>query len=109
MDSHSREVLGNHRRQSQDAHRDGVELESAIRGSPSFTPSAPLRNTGRASISERVALLGGTMRVSDPKVLAVGSYFAVLSANDRELNDGRWGSSAQLQEPGNPGRWEASR
>ena len=40
-----------------------VELESTIRGSPSFTPSAPLRNTGRASISERVALLGGTMQI----------------------------------------------
>jgi hypothetical protein len=46
-------------------------------------------------------------RVSDRK-LAVGSYFAVLSANERELNDGRWGSSAQLEDPGTPGHWEAS-
>jgi hypothetical protein len=41
--------------------------------------------------------------------LAVGSYSAYLSANERELTDGRWGSSAQAREAGSPGRWEASR
>lgn len=48
-------------------------------------------------------------RVTAPERLAVGSYSAFLSANERELNDGRWGSTAQLGEAGSPGRWEASR
>lgn len=47
--------------------------------------------------------------VSEPERLAVGSYFAILSADERELVDGRWGSTAQTRDPGDPGRWEASR
>jgi hypothetical protein len=47
--------------------------------------------------------------VSDPIELAVGSYSIHLSDDGRELRDGRWGSSAQMAEPGSPGRWEATR
>jgi len=47
--------------------------------------------------------------VSEPKQLAVGSYSAYLSADQRELTDGRWGSTAQTRDAGSPGRWEASR
>ena len=47
--------------------------------------------------------------VTDSDRLAVGSYSAYLSADERELSDGRWGSSAQAREPGRPGHWEASR
>ena len=47
--------------------------------------------------------------VSNPERLAVGSYSAYLSADERELKSGRWGSSAQAFEAGSPGRWEASR
>jgi hypothetical protein len=47
--------------------------------------------------------------VSDPVQLAVGSYSAYLSADGRELSDGRWGSTAQQAEAGSPGRWGASR
>jgi hypothetical protein len=47
--------------------------------------------------------------VTDPERLAVGSYSAYLSANERELTDGRWGSTAQTREAGSPGHWAASR
>ena len=47
--------------------------------------------------------------VSEPERLAVGSYSAFLSADERELTDGRWGSTVQMREAGTPGRWEASR
>lgn len=47
--------------------------------------------------------------VSKPERLAVGSYSAFLSADERELNEGRWGSTAQTREAGTPGRWGASR
>ena len=47
--------------------------------------------------------------VSNPERLAIGSYSAHLSADERELTSGRWGSSAQASEAGSPGRWQASR
>jgi hypothetical protein len=47
--------------------------------------------------------------VSEPIQLAVGSYSAYLSADERELSDGRWGSTAQTRDAGFPGCWEASR
>ena len=47
--------------------------------------------------------------VTNPERLAVGSYSAYLSVDERSLNDGRWGSTAQALEAGSPGRWEASR
>jgi hypothetical protein len=47
--------------------------------------------------------------VSDPDRLAVGSYSAYLSADERELSDGRWGTAALASEPGRPGHWEAFR
>ena len=47
--------------------------------------------------------------VSEPERLAVGSYSAFLSADERELTDGRWGSTVQMRDAGTPGRWEASR
>jgi hypothetical protein len=40
--------------------------------------------------------------------LAVGSYGAVLSADERSLVDGRWGSTMTSQ-AGDPGKWEATR
>lgn len=40
--------------------------------------------------------------------LAVGSYSAVLSPDERTLADGRWGSTAD-HEPGYAGRWTATR
>jgi hypothetical protein len=55
----------------------------------------------------RYITLEGT-GVSDPE-LAVGSYSVYLSADGRELTDGRWGSTAQQRDAGSPGRWEATR
>lgn len=43
-----------------------------------------------------------------PERLAVGSYSAVLSADERMLLDGRWGSTA-VGAPGFSGEWEAAR
>ncbi len=40
--------------------------------------------------------------------LAVGSYSAVLAADERSLGNGRWGATAQ-NEPGFAGEWEAVR
>ncbi len=45
--------------------------------------------------------------ISNPADLAVGSYSAYLSADERKLTDGTWGSSAI--DPGRPGSWEATR
>ena len=47
--------------------------------------------------------------VTNPDRLAVGSYSAVLSADERELNNGRWGSSAAETPAGSPGSWSARR
>jgi hypothetical protein len=47
--------------------------------------------------------------VSNPDRLAVGSYSAYLSPDERTLTDGRWGSTALALEEGSPGHWEASR
>ena len=47
--------------------------------------------------------------VSNPADLAVGSYCASLSADERTLTDGRWGSTALALDPGAPGSWEATR
>lgn len=47
--------------------------------------------------------------VSNPERLAVGSYSAHLSADERELSGGRWGTAARASEPGGPGNWEAFR
>ena len=43
-----------------------------------------------------------------PEQLAVGSYSAVLGADERTLTNGRWGSTA-ANEPGFAGEWEAVR
>lgn len=45
--------------------------------------------------------------LSNNERLAIGSYSAFLSADERTLTDGRWGSSAV--DPGSPGSWEATR
>jgi hypothetical protein len=45
----------------------------------------------------------------DTKVLAVGSYSAVLSPDERTLIDGRWGVTQLKDEAGVAGRWEAFR
>ena len=47
--------------------------------------------------------------VTNPDRLAVGSYSVVLSADERELNNGRWGSSAAELPAGSPGSWNAWR
>jgi hypothetical protein len=57
--------------------------------------------------TRQVTLEGET--VSNAEVLAVGSYSAYLSANERTLTDGRWGSTALALDSGSPGSWEASR
>jgi hypothetical protein len=64
--------------------------------------------TGHYIAATRQIILEGE-GVSDPVQLAVGSYSASLSMDERELSDGRWGSSAQQRDAGTPGRWEASR
>lgn len=46
--------------------------------------------------------------VDCPTVLAVGSFSACLSDDDRRLTDGTWGSSAGHRD-GVPGTWEARR
>lgn len=47
--------------------------------------------------------------VTNPDWLAVGSYFAILSADERELNNGRWGSSALDVPAGYSANWKAQR
>ena len=47
--------------------------------------------------------------VSNSTGLAVGSYAAKLSPDERELTNGRWGSTAQDLPPGYPGTWQAQR
>jgi len=68
--------------------------------------------SGRYVERTRQIILDGST-VSDaphegPERLAVGSYSAVLSADERALAQGRWGSTAQ-GEAGFPGEWEAVR
>jgi hypothetical protein len=64
--------------------------------------------TGNYIAATRQLFLEGDS-VSDPLLLAVGSYSALLSPDERELLEGRWGSSAQQHAAGMPGRWEARR
>jgi hypothetical protein len=54
----------------------------------------------------RQIILEGTS-VTTPQ-LAVGSYSAVLSANERDMKDGRWGST-MTNPAGYLGVWEATR
>ena len=74
-------------------------LDNQLIGSEEFT--------GRYVERSRQIILEGE-RVTDPDRLAVGSYSAVLAADERTLVEGRWGSTAQ-HEPGHAGEWEAVR
>ena len=64
--------------------------------------------TGIYIAATREVILEGE-EVSAPERLAIGSYYALLAPNGRELIEGRWGSTAKLREAGAPGRWEAIR
>jgi hypothetical protein len=57
--------------------------------------------------TRQVTLEGQT--VSNYEVLTAGSYSAYISADERTLTDGRWGSTALALDPGSPGTWEATR
>jgi hypothetical protein len=79
-------------------------LDNALVGTEEFT--------GHYVTATRQLFLEGTS-VKDvphpgPARLAMGSYSAVVSADERALVRGRWGQSAQ-SEPGVLGRWEATR
>ena len=79
-------------------------LDNVLMGTEEFT--------GRYVARNRQVILDGSS-VKDvvhpgPVRLAVGSYSAVVSSDERTLVDGRWGVTAE-HEPGLPGRWEALR
>ena len=62
--------------------------------------------------TRQIILEGSTVADADHpglrERLAVGSYSAVLAPDERQLAQGRWGSTAQ-NEPGFAGEWEALR
>jgi hypothetical protein len=68
--------------------------------------------SGRYVERTRQVILEGTAVTDAPhersERLAVGSYSAVLTDDERSLVEGRWGSTAQ-NEPGFAGDWEAVR
>jgi hypothetical protein len=69
--------------------------------------------SGRYVERTRQVILEGSTVTDAPhegseRLLAVGSYSAVLSADERTLVQGRWGSTAQ-NEPGVNGEWDAVR
>ena len=64
--------------------------------------------TGYYFAATRELVLEGR-NVTNPEQLAVGSYSVVLSADERELNNGRWGASAEELPAGSPGSWNAWR
>lgn len=80
-------------------------LNSALVGTEEFT--------GHYVASTRQLFFVGTavtdMPDLDTRVLAVGSYSAVVSPDERTLIDGRWGVTQLMDEAGVSGRWEAFR
>jgi hypothetical protein len=74
-------------------------LQGHLLGTESF--SGHYLSTGREIILDGLA-------VSNPRILAVGSYSAVVANDERSLVNGHWGST-MTNEAGTPGKWEATR
>ena len=89
-----------------------ADVGLALRGTFTWRLDGQLVGTEEVSgyyIAATRQLMFEGENVSDPVRLAVGSYSAYLSADERELSDGRWGTAARAPEPGRPGHWEAFR
>jgi hypothetical protein len=80
------------------------QLDSALMGTEEF--SGQYVHATRQVILEGDAVRGTPHPGTDQ--LAVGSYSAFVSQDERALADGHWGST-ERDEPGVPGRWEATR
>lgn len=96
---------------SQQETVDGLEVGGTITWRLNFAEVGTEQFIGHYLSRNRQVILEGVSVSSLPDAsnsLAVGSYSAVLSLDERELSDGRWGSTMK-HEPGVPGKWNASR
>ena len=97
---------------SQQEVADGLELRGTFTWRFSDTVAGTEEFTGHYVAATRQIFLEGTS-VQDaphggPNHLAIGSYSATLSVDDRTLLGGRWGQS-EKSETGVLSRWQASR
>jgi hypothetical protein len=94
---------------SQEPTSDGLTLKGTMTWRVGDRFAGTEEFSGRYFDASRQLFLEG-QSVSDARILAIGSYSAVLSPDERSLLKGTWGSTASpTRLPGVPGRWEASR
>ena len=94
---------------SQEPTSDGLTLKGTMTWRVGETFVGTEEFSGRYFDAGRQLFLEG-QSVSAAKILAIGSYSAILSSDERSLLKGTWGSTASPTGlPGVPGRWEASR
>lgn len=97
---------------SQEESPDGLILRGRFTWRLDYMLVGTEEISGRYVERTRQVILEGSTVTDAPhqgsERLAVGSYSAVLAADERSLVQGRWGSTAQ-NEPGFAGEWEAVR
>jgi len=95
---------------SQEAAPDGLVLKGEFTWRLNGVLIGTEEFTGRYVDSNRQVIFEGqsVKSVSEANRLAVGSYSAVVSEDERTLLNGRWGST-MTHEAGVAGKWEATR
>jgi hypothetical protein len=97
---------------SQEETSDGLMLRGAFDWRLENIEIGTEEFTGHYVEAKRQIFLEGNAIKEDAHpgqaILAIGSYSAVVSLDERSLVDGRWGSTMQ-NDPGAAGKWEATR